>query len=247
MRPDMPKILVERPRPPSRVPRGRDGRLYRNASEAAFLPMKAGYRDRKSLNENLRPLARFLTRQLGRPWDKVYAEMCAVIDGRNAIQRHILEHLRQYVAVHTQVVDGALIDASAQVLGLGRVWQPLYVDPRSGLLRSNPDDLSWRRRDRERQRAADQARARIWRQLSPTCQLHRLDGSWFEVQIAPLPPAPEGRWDVVRRRVVSQSTSPVRRASCDRLVEQIYGRSGVYAASKRQLSARNIRLYGLQD
>ncbi len=58
MRPDMPKVLVERPRPPSRVPRGRDGRKFRDQSDAVFLPMKAGYRDPKSLNENLRPLAR---------------------------------------------------------------------------------------------------------------------------------------------------------------------------------------------
>lgn len=42
MRADMPKILVERPRPPSRVPRGRGGRKFRDQSDAAFLPMKAG-------------------------------------------------------------------------------------------------------------------------------------------------------------------------------------------------------------
>jgi hypothetical protein len=67
MRPDMPKILVERPRPPSRVPCGRDGRKFRDQSDAPFLPMKAGYRDLKSLNENLRPLARYVARQVGRP------------------------------------------------------------------------------------------------------------------------------------------------------------------------------------
>jgi hypothetical protein len=50
MRPDIAKVIVERPRPPSRVPRGRDGRRFRDASDTAFLPMKAGYRDLKSLN-----------------------------------------------------------------------------------------------------------------------------------------------------------------------------------------------------
>ena len=53
MRPDMSKILVERPRPPSRVPRGHDGRKFRDQSDAAFLPMKAGYRDLKSLNATI--------------------------------------------------------------------------------------------------------------------------------------------------------------------------------------------------
>jgi hypothetical protein len=83
--------------------RGRDGRKFRDRSEAAFLPMKAGYRDLKSLNENLRPLERYLSRQVNRPWDMVYRDMCAVIDGRSAVQRHILEHLRQYVAIRTSV------------------------------------------------------------------------------------------------------------------------------------------------
>jgi hypothetical protein len=98
-------------------------------SEAAFLPMKAGYRDLKSLNENLRPLERYLSRQVNRPWDMVYREMCAVIDGRNAVQRHILEHLRQYVAIRTSVVDGELIDLGNRFFGPGPIWQSLYVHP----------------------------------------------------------------------------------------------------------------------
>ena len=245
MRPDMPKILVERPRPPSRVPRGRDGRKFRDQSDAAFLPMKAGYRDPKSLNENLRPLARYLERQIGRPWDKVYSEMRAVIDGRNPIQRHILEHLSQYVAVHTRVVDDQLIDLGRQFLGLRRVWQPLYVDPRTGLLRGNPDELSWRRTYRERQLAKDRARAQVWREVSAFRQLHRVDGCWFEVDIALLPPPPEARWDVLRRRTVNLRTSVMHRRMDGQSTIDVYGRAGVYALSKRQLGAREIRAYGL--
>jgi hypothetical protein len=124
MRPDMPKILVERPRPPSRVPRGRDGRRFRDASDAAFLPMKAGYRDLKSLNENLQPLARYLARQVNRPWNAVYREICAVIDARNAVQRHILQHLTDYVALHTCIVRSELIDLGRSYFGPGPVWQP---------------------------------------------------------------------------------------------------------------------------
>ena len=44
MRPDMAEVLVERPRLPSPVTRGRDRRRFRDMSEVAFLPMKAGYR-----------------------------------------------------------------------------------------------------------------------------------------------------------------------------------------------------------
>ena len=246
MRPDMPKILVERPRPPSRVPRGRGGRKFRNRSDAAFLPTKAGYRDPKSLNENLRPLARYLERQIGRPWDKVYSEVRAVIDSRNAVQRHILEHLGQFVAVHTRVGDGQLIDLSNQLFGLRRVCQPLYVDPRTGLLRPNPNEMSWRRSSRERQRTKDRERAQGWREVSAYRQLHCVDGCWLEVEVAPLPPPPEPRWDVLLRRVVNARTRVVHRRADDPSTIEVYCRSGVYAVSKRQLASREIRAYDLQ-
>jgi hypothetical protein len=245
MRLDMAKVLVERPRPPSRVPRGRDGRKFRDMSEAAFLPMKAGYRDLKSLNENLRPLERYLSRQVNRPWDMVYREMCAVIDGRSAVQRHILEHLRQYVAIRTSVVDGELIDLGNRFFGPGPIWQSLYVHPRTGLLRRNSQDESWRRRYRERQQIAERERANRWRELSPSRQLHRLDGQWFIVEIAALPPAPATVWDTVRRRRITQGTSKTGRAMEQRYAQQLFGRSGVYAASKRQLASREMRDYGL--
>jgi hypothetical protein len=245
MRPDMAKVLVERPRPPSRVPRGGDGRRFRDTSDAPFLPMKAGYRDLKCLNENLRPLARYLARQVNRPWDAVYREICAMIDGRNAVQRHILEHLHSYVAIHTRLIDGEIIDLSSQISGPGRVSQPLYVHPRTGLLRRNPEELSWHRQYRERQQEAQRERAAVWHELSPTRQLHRLDGQWFAVDIAVLPPAPATVWDAVRRCSVTQRPSATRRAIDDRATEQIYGRPYVYAVSKRQLGAREMRIHGL--
>jgi hypothetical protein len=241
----MPKILVERARPPSRDPRGRDGRKFRDQSDAAFLAMKAGYRDLKSLNENCAPLARYLERQAGRPWDKVYSEMRAVIDGRNGVQRHILEHLDQYVAVHTRRVDGQLIHLGQHFLGLQRAWQPLYVDARTHLLRRNPQGSSWRRTYRERQQAKDRERAQVWREVSDRRQLHRFEGCWFEVEIAPLPSSPEARWDVLRRRMVNVRTSATHRRADDQSTVDVYGRCGVYAVSKRQLSAREIRGYDL--
>ncbi|MGA3158169.1 MAG: hypothetical protein ABSE43_11410 [Steroidobacteraceae bacterium] len=241
----MPKILVERPRPPSRVPRGHDGRRFRDRSDAAFLPMKAGYRDPKSLNENLRPLARYLDRQVGRPWNHVYRDICAVIDGRNAIQRHILEHLHSYVAIKTRTVDGKVVDLGARFFGFSWGLQALYVDPRTGLLRRNLEANARRRTNQDRRRTAESERANQWRELSSTCQLHRIEGIWFEVTLAPLPSAPEAPWDVVRRRrVVHYSGSSLRSPEEDATI-RLYGRASVYAISKRQLGRRELRAHGL--
>lgn len=245
MRPDMAKVIVERPRPPSRVPRGRDGRRFRDSSDAAFLPMKAGYRDPKALNENLRPLVRYLERQVGRPWDAVYRDIRGVIDGRNAVQRHILEHLPQFVATYVRVVDEQIIDIGAQFLGLRCVWQPLYVHARTGLLLRNENASSWRVRYRRSIEARSRERARVWREVSPALQMHRINEVWYAVVIGDLPPSPEIVWDVVRRRNVMHATNNARRRIEDSEAMALYGRRAVYAVSKRQIGSREIRTHGL--
>jgi hypothetical protein len=70
MRADMYKVIVERPR------RGGGDRQYRplpNDDDApARESLRSRHKQRKWLNENLRPLQRFLASQVGRPWDNVY-------------------------------------------------------------------------------------------------------------------------------------------------------------------------------
>ena len=56
------------------------------------LGMRAGYGYR-GLNENLAPLRRYLHAQIGRPWNKVFSEICAGIDRRNTVQQHIHQHI----------------------------------------------------------------------------------------------------------------------------------------------------------
>jgi hypothetical protein len=169
-----------------------------------------------------------------------------VIDARNAIQRHVLQHLTDYVALHTCLVRGELMDLGHPYLGPGPVWQPLYVHPHTHLLRRNPKDLSGREHSRKRQLEANRERAARWRALSPTHQLHCLGGHWFAVEIAALPPAPASVWDAVRRCRITQRASRACLALEERAAAELYGQAGVYAVSKRQLSAREIRSYGLE-
>ena len=48
----------------------------------------------KLLNENLAPLRRYLERQVGRPWDKVYSEIAEGLRVASTVQRHVRDHLR---------------------------------------------------------------------------------------------------------------------------------------------------------
>lgn len=75
MREDMAKVIVERPR--RRGDAARKGRRQ----DWDQMPSHEGMRrphilsgDPKELNEHLGPLRRYLERQVGRPWDKVYSE-----------------------------------------------------------------------------------------------------------------------------------------------------------------------------
>jgi hypothetical protein len=247
------KVIVERPR------RSKDGdaaaaRLRKDFDGPMRLGMRAGYGYR-SLNENLAPLRRYLRAQLGRPWNKVFSEICAGIDRRNTVQQHIHQHIRDFIAIDVGVRDGRLVDLA----GHGRflrpdflIYQELYVDPRSGLIRLNKHCGSRRRRAaeyRKRKAAETDSRRRI---VDEKTLFLRLEDIWFRVEVGVLPKervvedviagkkrrrvVAEWRYDVVLRKSVS------REASADlRQCERLYGSGDLYAVSKRQLSSREIK------
>src|ERR1700730_16624160 len=129
MREDMSRVIVERPRLGGG--RTRKGR----ACPLDDLPKQEGMRrpymrsgDWKTLNENLAPLRRYLERQVGRPWNKIYSEIAQRLRIDSAVQQHVRDHLRDFVAVKPRRVRRSWSSGS------GRWWQPFYVDPRTGLL-----------------------------------------------------------------------------------------------------------------
>src|SRR5262249_8546342 len=100
------------------------------------------YRD-KELNENLQPLVRYLREQVGRPWNNVYSDIAARISCTNVVQKHVLDHLRDFVALHARI-EGKTGLASPWY---GGPYEPLtsrgkrskfYVCPRSGILKLAP-------------------------------------------------------------------------------------------------------------
>ncbi len=244
MRSDMYKVIVERPR--KWKSNGRVANRRRNDFEgAAFLGMRAGL-GRPALNENLNPLKRYLEAQVGRPWNKVHAEISAGIDRRNTVQLHVFAHIDDMIAVQVEWRDGELIDLKDRWY-----WPPgnpplmrqkLYVDPRTGLIRTNKAWKSvsaWRR---ERDQASTEDLAKRFRRIDDETHLLLLDDEWYEVRTAQVP---EGApvFDVVLKRTVSRRLDDSRQAR-----EHLYGEHWLrhrYAKSKRQLSRREIEGYGL--
>ena len=225
MRDDTAKIIVERPRRGGgyKYPRARSGRTGRHGPDV--LPSREGIGrpwsgNGKWLNENLAPLRRYLRSQVGRPWDKVYGEICQHMNRDSATQLHIWQHLQMEVCLDPHVIAGEVSRYGA--------WGHLdefFVHPRTGLLRRKV------RRGRIGNRRRDEARADVVC-IGSTRELRLIEGVWYELTLAPLPDAAEWADDVVLRKVAW----PAPRSTLER-----FYRRPVYALTKRQLNTKEIR------
>jgi hypothetical protein len=261
MREDMFKVIVERPRWGSRM-RTREGRRYRASEDVASkMGMKQGYVRRKYLNENLSPLKRWLEAQANRPWDKVYAELCANIDRRNTVQEHIFAHIDSFVERETRWVDGKVVVLTQWGRELRLVDESnatLFVHPLTGILLKNRHRVSRKQRNDMAQKAARAAIAAKRRDLGPLEQLHCVEGAWYCVTLATLhePSWQDGsngapgkwlypqHWDVLRKQSVTRD--PKMRQG-EQFAMALYGKPNVYAAAKRQLSSAELKRYALTN
>lgn len=186
MREDMSRVIVERPR--------LGGDRSRKGRSVAFddLPKQEGIRRRhvlsgeyKMLNENLSPLRRYLARQVGRPWNKIYSEIARHLRPDNTVQQHVRDHLTDFVAINPRRQSGRLFGLDGSKERFDRPWfEPFYVDPKDGLLKRT-DRLPEARVRRHARRAPPAPPDRI--ALGPDRELRCLDGLWFGVMLAPLP------------------------------------------------------------
>jgi hypothetical protein len=251
MREDMFKVIVERPRWGSRM-RGINRAADLDEDARAHESIKRRHVVRKSLNENLAPLRRWLEAQVDRPWDKVFAELCEHIDRRSTVQQHIHQHVEDFVDVCVVVIDGVRC-----VPGFGGGLRrldgassaPLFVDPDTGILRRNRARLRARKLDDEQWRQRRDGTPQCphpRRVLGHDVQLHCLEGVWFEVRLAPVParPAHLKRWDPRPFDVVAKRPAWKVDARARRL---LFGDGRLHAMAKRQLDHVELARHGLHN
>src|SRR5881397_250517 len=102
MRDDMAKVITECYRVGNRIPY-RPFRKGAKKVDPESLPRREGMTrwlkgDGKAFGEHLAPLRRFLEKSVGRRWDKVYSEICSHLRPTSTIQKHVRDHLWDYVA-----------------------------------------------------------------------------------------------------------------------------------------------------
>ncbi|MBC7770250.1 MAG: hypothetical protein H7124_15830 [Phycisphaerales bacterium] len=235
----MAKVIVERPRSGRSAAGKKPGRT-RALTDDDGDPVRAVKSTReprgreqktKRLNETLNPLKRYLASNVGRPWDKVYSEISAHLKPSSTVQQHVRDHLQDFVAIKTRMKGGVVV-ATPRFGGerpLSEDYSLYYVHPRTGLLRKNDKRANWNERYRKARAAAEAELALRMRVVDAKTQLHLFDGAWWEVKLAKTPPQ-QAYEDVVHRARLS-AMAP----------EKLYGRDGVYARDKRQLSKAEIK------
>jgi hypothetical protein len=253
MRDDMHEVIIERPRWGSRMRHAR--RLRRvdpkrtSQHDPESLPFRVGHGRAASLNKRtkefsdlLGPLKRYLARQVNRPWDKVWSEICKNLKAENPAQRHVRLHVHDFVAINTCVRDGAVwvVDRWGRADPLADGHEELYVDPRTRILRRNKFHKQYRQRRREKAADAARERALRMREISPFLQAHLLDDQWWEVTLAPVRAEYYWcDWHPASDVVIGAGLTRLR-------ADELYGRRGVYAVKRRQLKSAEIARLGLK-
>lgn len=227
MRSDMAKVIVERPRIGHRLDEKKGYRKSWQRRDPESWPQRESIFARggheKWFNEHLAPLRRYLQKQVGRPWNKVFAEICENLSLDSVIQSHVRDHVNDYVATDVIEESGRLYHGFNSFQFSGRPLDEsrfalLYVCPRTGILRL------------VKQRKHQPVVKRICE--SETRQFHRLNDAWFEVRLRTLPQDSDGCWDAVLEK-------PVGRCRLDEL-KTCYG-FVAYALSKRPLKPDETR------
>jgi hypothetical protein len=196
MREDMAHVVVERPRlKPYNIRKGRSVSLKDMPSHEGMRRGHALQGDRKQLNENLAPLRRYLEKQVGRPWSKVYSEIARHLRIDSTVQQHVRDHIEDFVAVKPRRIAKSWPSSHAW-------WQPLYVDPVTGIL-CRTDKLP-EEKTRRHARLNRPAPPIEHVPLGKDDELRLIDGQWYHVKLAPLPEAVYR----VRREIQTRHRSP---------------------------------------
>ena len=253
MRPDMSKVIVERPRLGRFAPRR--PRLMGAALLDAPMQesMRRAHRTPKELNENLAPLRRYLDSRVGKYWPKVHADVCENLRPTSTVQQHVRDHLHEMVATSTVMKDGAIWvhGGRLRVCRLEEAGCEFYVHPVSNCLMRHRHHRSWRKVYPARQaRLAAELAARR-RDLAPDRQLHKLRGCWFEVTLAPLGKRRQAfvkpHSDETRLGAGTLHDVVIPAGLSDLPPEELYGRADVFAVAKRQLGRRELQANGLRN
>lgn len=121
------------------------------------------------------PVIRFLNRNLGRPWDDVYSEICEANDSRTEAGRNIKEMLGRdgcLINFDAHMIDGVPHDSKGSALRAGFRYRSFFINNDTGMLCQAP---------RERRDVLQKYR-KDFIKLDELTQCHEVAGVWYKVK-----------------------------------------------------------------
>lgn len=275
MRKDLNKVLCEHERHRSwdNFSNYRHKKVYAVGAgeEMENLPGRESMKERfnagwnnKEFGENLTPLWGFVRKNVGRPWDKVFSELCKTFNMSSVINQHILQHLDGFVEQECFEEDGVVYVRSSRgghASPLSTNWTTEYfVHPRTGILLKNKHFKSYKqiRTDGHQARATEEAKIHIVIDKDIELCRHDENSTWFVCEQADFPEPkivetynadgklivtrlPVRPFDAWRRETVSPGWNyPLTRK---RGVDGYYAKR--YTAKIRTASHKELKKYGL--
>jgi hypothetical protein len=147
MRSDMAKVVTEAPRRGHGNPSKKFGwRLRKDEHEledhgpgrASTARHRQYGWNAKDFSDVLGPLRRYLRKQVGRPWNRVWSEIMHTLDSRTLTGQHIFDHIRWEVEQEAWIGDDGRLYRRRR-WGTIQLVGGLYVHPVTGLLCYKPE------------------------------------------------------------------------------------------------------------
>jgi hypothetical protein len=193
-------------------------------------PISRG-RGSKHLNENLAPLRRFLLSRVGRPWNAVHSEIAATLRLTSAVQKHVLDHLREMVYMNVVQIGDDLYECGSwgvQEFRRSR-WTPVYVCPQTGLLKKVPP----------RPARLKPPTVRDVVPIDRDAQYRKIAGQWYRITLSPVPASPD--WLDLRDVLLGDLRNLGSTWQRETTLREHYGYRDRYATAKRQIGKNELR------
>jgi hypothetical protein len=259
MKKDFAKIVTERPRTQSgdktlvRNTRRTNRQKVKNGNDEDFRikePMSKN-RGSKEFTDVLGPIKKYLRKQLGRPWNKIYSEFCEHFKKTSVSQSHLLDHVSWYVEqnVFYLTENGKKIPYTSQGYRLteeNSTYPQFYVCPETGLLKEAPvRTLKNKKKNQESFREIDD---RFYKEI---------DDIWYELTLFHfLVEYKNGKYSFkIPKNLKGNTVDPYsaldvihRNAIIDSHGHNRYGKyKNSICTQKRQLSSKEIKKLKLRD
>jgi hypothetical protein len=232
--------------------------------------------NRKELNENLNPLKGFINSRVGQKWDDVWSEICQEINSNSTVQKHVLDHAKDYVEtncyydnqnrVWTNTSSGPMLVSPVTYY---KYSSKHYVEPETGILRK----VQIIHNKKKKEKPIDRV------EIGNNQQLHKINGIWYCVTLKEFPKYPLtsdsgygyqliNNYGLINDVLLNKTLYSLSKNK--RLIEKTYGynvkivdsknqvtisfllnngpnKGLVYAAHKKQLNKKDLKKYNLKN